>query len=81
MAIFPTVQGAQVWVRYTNEERGGLNGHRVRLLIYDDGSDPARHQAQVRETVEQKRVIGFLQNGEPITGKGSLEYINSKRIP
>ena len=70
-----------MWVKYVNEENGGVNGHQVVFLVYDDGGDPARHQAQVREAVEHKGAIAFLQNGESITGHASVDYINSKRIP
>lgn len=74
------VQGTQTWVRYINE-RNGVNGHQIQYLIYDDGGDPARHFAQVREAVERKHVIGFLQNQEGITGGSSVNYLNEKRIP
>jgi branched-chain amino acid transport system substrate-binding protein len=70
----------QVWVKHVNS-RGGVNGHRVRLFVYDDGGDTARHRAQVQDAVEQRRVIGFLQNGETLTGAGSVEYLNAKRVP
>ena len=74
------VQGAQVWVSFINE-RGGLNGHPVKLAIFDDGGDPARHRAQVQEAIERQGVIAFLVNGESVSGKPSVEYINSKRVP
>jgi branched-chain amino acid transport system substrate-binding protein len=68
------------WVKYTNEQ-GGLNGHRVRMIVYDDGMDPARHRAQVQEAVERKGVIAFVQQQAGITGRGSVEYITSNRVP
>ena len=76
----PNLQGAQVWVKYINA-RGGLNGHAVNLLIYDDGGDPARHRAQVQEAIEKRKIIAFLQNNEALTGRGSLDYVTSERIP
>jgi branched-chain amino acid transport system substrate-binding protein len=74
------VKGAQVWVRAANQ-RGGLNGHAIKLLTYDDGGDPARHRAQVQEAVEQQRAIAFLTNVEVLTGQGSVDYVTKKRIP
>jgi branched-chain amino acid transport system substrate-binding protein len=74
------VLSAQAWVSFTNT-KGGVNGHLVRYLIYDDGGDPARHKAQVQEAVERRKVITFLHNPEGITGPASLDYIAEKRIP
>ena len=47
------VRGAQLWLKHVNKT-GGVNGHSVQLLVYDDGGDPARHRAQVQEAVEVK---------------------------
>src|SRR5438105_5005424 len=43
--LLPVLQGFQVWVQQINQ-RGGVHGHRVRLITFDDGGDPARHRAQ-----------------------------------
>ena len=74
------VQGVQVWTKFING-RGGLNGHPVRLITYDDGGDPARHRAQVQEAVERQKVIAFVANTEALTGQSSIEYITKNRIP
>ena len=76
----PVTDGAQLWVKYINA-KGGINGHPVKLFVYDDSGDPSRHRAQVQEAIEQKKVIAFLANAEPLTGQGSVEYINSKGVP
>jgi branched-chain amino acid transport system substrate-binding protein len=74
------VQALQVWVRSINE-KGGVNGHHITLIVYDDGGDPARHRAQIREAVEQRHVMAFVMNGEAATGESSLDYITAKRVP
>lgn len=79
-ALRPLVEGAQLWVRHVNE-RGGLNGHPVKLLLYDDGGLAARHRAQVQEAVERRGAVAFLANAEGITGRESVEYHNAKRVP
>jgi branched-chain amino acid transport system substrate-binding protein len=76
----PNLQGVQVWVRYINA-KGGVNGHPVTLNVVDDGGDPARHRAEVQEQIERENVIAFLNNFEPISGKQSVEYVTSKRVP
>ena len=70
----------QVWARLTND-RGGLNGHPIKLLVADDGGDPARHRAQVQDFVERQKVIAFVANGEAVSGQGSISYLQEKRVP
>ena len=76
----PAVEGAQLWVKYING-KGGLNGHAVRAVLYDDGADPSRHRAQVQDAVERQNVLGFLLNAEALTGQSSVEYLDAKRVP
>ena len=79
-AFLPNVQALTAWVRWIND-RGGLNGHSVKLFTYDDGADPARHRAQVQEAVEHRKVVAFVSNPEGLTGQQSVDYITSKRVP
>src|SRR5262249_4105344 len=79
-AIFPYVQGLQVWVRYIND-RGGVNGPQVQLRIYDDGGDPARNYALTRQAVEQDHAIVFLANIGPFITRQTIDYTQSEGIP
>lgn len=79
-AVFwPIVQGAQVWVQSVNQA-GGLNGHPIRLITYDDGGDTVRHRTQVQEAIERRGAVAFLANTEGVTGQPSVQYIESKRV-
>lgn len=78
--LAPIMAGSQVWVKWINE-KGGLNGHKVSLLVYDDAGDPARHSAQIKEAVERRNAIAFLTNAEAVTGQSGVAYLTSKRIP
>jgi branched-chain amino acid transport system substrate-binding protein len=80
MFILTNLSGTQVWVKRTNRA-GGLNGHEVRLIVFDDGADPARHRAAIQEAVERRGVLAFLQNRSPVVRGSSVEYVNAKRIP
>ena len=73
-------EGVQVWVKAVND-RGGIKGRKVQLVVADDGGDPARHRAAVQDLVENKKVIAFLGNGEAISGASSVEYLTTKQIP
>jgi branched-chain amino acid transport system substrate-binding protein len=79
--LVPFIDAAQVWVKYVNATKGGLNGHEVKLIVYDDGSDPARHKAQVQDAVERQRAVAFLMEGAPLTGRASIDYLEAKRVP
>jgi branched-chain amino acid transport system substrate-binding protein len=73
--------GAQLWVNYINRQ-GGLNGHHIQFIVYDDGTDPARHRAQVQEAIEQRKAIALLSTIEGFGGNESTAaYINSKGVP
>lgn len=73
-------QAVQVWARVINA-KGGVNGHVVRLLVYDDGGDPARHKAQAQEAIEKEHAIAFVAEAAPLSGNGSMAYVESKQIP
>ena len=79
-AALPIVQGAQIWIKHINE-RGGLNGHLVRQVLYDDGSDPARNRAQSQEAVEREHAVAFFVEAAPLSAKGTADYITSQGIP
>lgn len=78
--VYPNLQGAQIWIKDINT-RGGLNGHEVRSIVFDDGGDPARHRALVKEAVERYQAIAFLEMLGALTGSSSVDYIASKRVP
>lgn len=79
-AAAPGLEALQTWTRLAND-RGGVNGHRVDLVVGDDGGDPARHRSIVQEFVERRHVIAFVQNFESLGGEGSIDYLTAKRIP
>ena len=73
-------EGVQVWAKAVNA-KGGINGHKVTLVVVDDGGDPARHRASVQDLVENKKVVAFIANGEAISGQSSVQYLTEKQIP
>ena len=79
-SLKPVTDGAQLWVKFVNA-KGGLNGHPVKFLAYDDAADPARHRAQVQDAIERRHAVAFLANAEPFTGQSSVDYITQKGVP
>lgn len=78
--MVPILRGGQAWVSYVNA-KGGLNGHPVKLITYDDGADPARKRAQMREAVERQKAVAFFLESSPTIGETGVEYVNSVRVP
>ncbi|HET9770874.1 MAG TPA: ABC transporter substrate-binding protein, partial [Acidimicrobiia bacterium] len=70
----------RAWVADVNA-RGGLNGHPVRVIMADDGGDPARAQAIVRQMVEKDKVVAFFYPYVIGTLVPVLPYLEEKGIP
>lgn len=68
-----------VWAKWMNG-KGGINGHAVRHVVADDGGDPARYNAAVRQMTEEQGAIAFLHNTIGFAG-GDFGYITQKRMP
>ena len=68
-----------VWVKWKNAH-GGLAGHPIRHLVADDGGDPARYNAAVRQMVEEQGAIAFIHNTIGFAG-GDFSYVDQKRVP
>ena len=76
----PAPPAIRAWTADVNS-RGGLGGHPVRVIMVDDGGDPARAQAGVRQMVEKDHVIGFLYPYAIGTLVPVLPYLEEKGIP
>jgi branched-chain amino acid transport system substrate-binding protein len=70
----------QVWAAWVND-RGGVNGHPVKVYVVDDGMDPQRYQAAVKDLVENKHVIAFVDNFAPFTIQAGVKYLEDKHVP
>ncbi|MEY2571014.1 MAG: branched-chain amino acid transport system substrate-binding protein, partial [Acidimicrobiaceae bacterium] len=72
-------QAVQVWAASLNQ-RGGLFGRQVQVIVQDDGGDPARFASSVQDLVENRHVIAFV--GESTLGvQAGKGYLESKGIP
>jgi branched-chain amino acid transport system substrate-binding protein len=73
----PTRDTWVAWARAVNA-RGGINGHKVNLLIGDHGGNESRAVSIARDFVENKGAIALTTAaGGPAVG----EYAKSKSIP
>jgi len=72
--------GIRAWVGDVNS-RGGLGGHPVRIIFAEDGGDPGRAQAIVRQMVEQDHIMALFFPYGVGTIDPVLPYLESVGIP
>lgn len=72
---------AKAWVASVNA-RGGLAGcHQVKLIVGDDGDDPAKAKAIVKKMVEEDGVAAFVAHHGALTLGAVRPYLEQKRVP
>ena len=68
------------YVQFIND-RGGINGRKIKLLSLDDGYQPPKTLEQTRKLVEEENVsFIFQQLGTP-TAMATRRYLNQKKVP
>lgn len=73
-------RAVQVWAAAVNAN-GGLFGREVRVIVQDDGGDPARYAAAVQDLVENRGVIAFVGQAAVLSARGGLQYLADHAIP
>jgi branched-chain amino acid transport system substrate-binding protein len=62
-------------------ERGGINGRKIKFLSYDDGSDPEMASQQLRKLAEDDKVL-FMFGSFGLQGNLAIRtYLNDRKIP
>jgi branched-chain amino acid transport system substrate-binding protein len=59
---------------------GGVHGRRLRLVVVDDGYEPARTLAAMRQLVEQERVFAVIGNVGTPTAAVSIPYCMERQV-
>ena len=73
------VKGVQIWAQYINAH-GGVNGHVVRLVVGDDGGDPARFNSLAQQMVEQGHAIAFVFTSLGLAPGGNNTYLDGRHV-
>jgi branched-chain amino acid transport system substrate-binding protein len=60
----PTVDVANAWVAWVNAEKGGINGHPVRVVFKDSKNNATDAAAAARELVEQDKIIAAVGSSD-----------------
>ena len=61
-------------------EAGGVHGKKLKLLAMDDGYEPARTRAAVKDLVESRKVFGLVGSFGSATAAVSVPYANEKGV-
>jgi branched-chain amino acid transport system substrate-binding protein len=78
-ALGKSSDGIKAWAKQVNDA-GGLNGHPVKLIVKDDGGDPAKALQAAKELVEQEKAIAIV--GETSVADAAFqEYVEGKKVP
>jgi ABC-type branched-subunit amino acid transport system substrate-binding protein len=62
-------------------DEGGVNGHKVNFITYDDAYSPPKAVEMVRKLVEQDQVAALFQTLGTPTNTAIHKYVNSQKIP
>src|SRR5262249_53634886 len=62
-------------------DRGGINGRKVRFISYDDHSDPTSAFELTRRLVEQHEVLLMFGSFGTVGNLSARQYLNEKQIP
>jgi branched-chain amino acid transport system substrate-binding protein len=62
-------------------ESGGLHGRKIEFLYRDDGYNPAKTPAVVRELVEKENVFAIVGGVGTATGRAVADYLEEKGVP
>jgi branched-chain amino acid transport system substrate-binding protein len=62
-------------------EAGGINGRKVKLLIYDDQYSPPKTVEVARRLVEQDEILAMFGNLGTAPNAAIQRYMNAKKVP
>lgn len=75
-----TPRALQAWAAAVNA-KGGINGHPVKVYVYDDGGDGAKARSQVQELVEQRKAVAIVASMNIFTLPAWRGYVEEKKVP
>ena len=73
------ITGIQIWAQYVNAH-GGVNGHVVKLVVGDDGGDPARFNSLAQQMVEQDHAVAFVFTSLGLAPGGNNSYLDGRHV-
>ncbi|MDQ3778399.1 MAG: ABC transporter substrate-binding protein [Actinomycetota bacterium] len=72
--------GVNVAVAEINR-RGGINGRRVRVQVFDDGSNPSQAVSHMNRIADDDKFVGVIGSGFSSSGLAVAPIVERERIP
>jgi branched-chain amino acid transport system substrate-binding protein len=72
--------GEQAYFNYVNAQ-GGIFGRKLKLIMLDDGYDPARQLSNVKKLVLSDGVFSLLGDLGTANNLAALPFINQQKVP
>ncbi|MBY8862971.1 ABC transporter substrate-binding protein [Nocardia sp. CA2R105] len=74
-----TCKTMQAWAQSVNDA-GGINGHKISLIVKDDGGNPTTANTMIHELVDRDHVIAIVGDSSNVSGTWA-SYVDAKGIP
>jgi ABC-type branched-subunit amino acid transport system substrate-binding protein len=81
LEIFGAIGKAEAAYFEVLNERGGINGRKVRFISYDDKSDPASALSLTRQLVEEDKVLLMFGSFGTPGNFAVRKYLNERQVP
>src|SRR5882762_3011797 len=81
LAIFGAIGKAEAAYFEMINERGGINGRKIRFVSYDDKSDPGAALSLTRDLVEQDNVLLMFGSFGTAGNFSVRKYLNDRQVP
>jgi branched-chain amino acid transport system substrate-binding protein len=81
LAAFSSIGRAEAAYFAMVNDHGGINGRKLRLISYDDSSDPAAAKEQTQKLVEGDQVRLIFGSFGTVSNLAVRSYLNERSIP
>src|SRR5712672_2526311 len=81
MAAFATIGRTEAAFFERVNERGGINGRKIKFISVDDSSNPREAAEQTRHLVEQENVLLMFGSFGTPGNLSTRQYLNDRKIP
>ena len=81
LAAFATIGRAEAAYFDMVNERGGINGRKIRFISYDDSSNPRTAVEQTRHLVENENVLLMFGSFGTPSNLATRKYLNERKVP
>ena len=81
LAAFATIGRAEAAFFEMINERGGVNGRKIKFISVDDSANPKEAAERTRELVEQEKVLLMFGSFGTSDNLATRQYLNERKIP